>query len=301
MSKSIPYVRHMEFSYGDVYQLSNLIRRVIARNPSAFTFRGTGTYILGKGKVAIVDPGPRDADHVAAILKAVEGETISHILVTHTHNDHSPACALLRQHCDAPIYAFGPHGSGKFAEDGVIVEEGGDMDFIPDHEVRDGDIIEGENWTAECVYTPGHTSNHMCYSLREEQTLFSGDHVMGWSTSVISPPDGNMAHYMVSLRKLLERDDGVYWPTHGPQIVDPKAHVQAFIAHRNERASQILVTIRSGVRQIHDMVPLMYTDVDVGLYPAAARSVFAGLLHLVQQDVVRCDGEPSLDTDYYLN
>ena len=301
MPVEIPYVRQMKFEYGEVAYLSPNIRRVVARNPSAFTFNGTGTYILGTGNVAVIDPGPKDTAHVNAILQAVRGETISHMLVTHTHNDHSPACSLLREHCDAKTYAFGPHGSGKFEDDGVVVEEGGDMDFEPDVTVRDGDVIEGDDWSVECVYTPGHTSNHICYSSIQDRTLFSGDHVMGWSTSVISPPDGDMAKYMESLSKLLERNEESYWPTHGPQIVEPKRHVRAFIAHRENRASQILSTIGNGVRKITDMVPLMYTDVDRGLYPAAARSVFAALLHLVELETVQCDGEPTLDSEYFLS
>ena len=172
-------------------------------------------------------------------------------------------------------YAYGPHGAGKL-EQGVEVEEGGDMDFMPDVEIRHGDIIEGKGWSMECVYTPGHTSNHICFQLREEKTLFSGDHVMGWSTSVISPPDGDMGDYMSSLQLLLERDDERYWPTHGPCIDDPKPFVQAFIEHRREREEQILQCLKDGITTIQAMVPIMYRELPKNLYPAAARSVFAG-------------------------
>ena len=221
MAASIPFRRDLDFEYGRVDEVGPGIRRVIANNPSAFTFAGTGTYILGRGEVAVIDPGPKDPAHIDALLAATAGEQITHILVTHTHMDHSPGCALLKAHCDAPTYGFGPHGAGK-AEEGVQVEEGGDMDFEPDVLVRDGDLIEGGSFSVECVYTPGHTSNHLCFAHRESKALFSGDHVMGWSTSVISPPDGDMAAYMASLEKLLDRDDTVYWPTHGPSIDDPK-------------------------------------------------------------------------------
>jgi glyoxylase-like metal-dependent hydrolase (beta-lactamase superfamily II) len=180
----IPFRRELEFEYGAVDEIEPGIRRVIANNPSPFTHYGTGTYILGTGEVAVVDPGPADPAHIQAILDATEGETITHMLVTHTHMDHSPGCALLRDHTDAPTYAFGPHGAGK-AEDGVRVEEGYDKDFHPDVLVSHGDVIEGGDWSVECVYTPGHTSNHMCFQLRESSALFTGDHVMGWSTSVI--------------------------------------------------------------------------------------------------------------------
>jgi len=295
----IPFRRELEFEYGQVAEIGPGIRRVIANNPSPFTFYGTGTYILGTGNVAVIDPGPADPAHVQAILDAVEGETISHVLVTHTHMDHSPGCALLRDFADAPTYAFGPHGAGKL-EEGVPVEEGGDMDFRPDVLVRHGEVIEGGDWSVECVYTPGHTSNHMCYQLREARALFTGDHVMGWSTSIISPPDGDMMAYMVSLELLLERDDAVYWPTHGPCVEDPKRHVRAFIEHRREREAQIIECVGQGVGLIHDMVPRMYLDTPEFMYPAAARSVLAAVEYLVQRGALKTDGAVSMDAHYAL-
>jgi glyoxylase-like metal-dependent hydrolase (beta-lactamase superfamily II) len=294
----IPYRRELEFDYGSVSQIAPGIRRVIANNPGPFTFHGTGTYILGTGNVAVIDPGPDDDEHIGAILAALDGETISHILVTHTHMDHSPGCRPLQALTGAPTYAYGPHGAGKL-EQGVQVEEGGDMDFAPDHLVKHGDIIQGGDWTVECVYTPGHTSNHMCFALQEQKALFTGDHVMGWSTSIISPPDGDMAAYMQSLELLLERDDAVYWPTHGPSIIDPKTHVRAYIAHRIEREEQILKCIDEGTHSIRDMVPLMYRDTPEFMYPAAARSVLAAMENLLRKNQVVADGgEPSMDSVY---
>ena len=294
----IPYRRELEFDYGSVSQIAPGIRRVIANNPGPFTFHGTGTYILGTGNVAVIDPGPDDEEHIGAILAALDGETISHILVTHTHMDHSPGCRPLQALTGAPTYAYGPHGAGKL-EQGVQVEEGGDMDFAPDHLVKHGDIIQGGDWTVECVYTPGHTSNHMCFALQEQKALFTGDHVMGWSTSIISPPDGDMAAYMQSLELLLERDDAVYWPTHGPSIIDPKTHVRAYIAHRIEREEQILKCIDEGTHSIRDMVPLMYRDTPEFMYPAAARSVLAAMENLLRKNHVVADGgEPSMDSVY---
>ncbi|MDG1703308.1 MAG: MBL fold metallo-hydrolase [Pseudomonadales bacterium] len=294
----IPYRRELEFDYGSVSQIAPGIRRVIANNPGPFTFHGTGTYILGSGNVAVIDPGPDDEEHIGAILAALDGETISHILVTHTHMDHSPGCRPLQALTGAPTYAYGPHGAGKL-EQGVQVEEGGDMDFAPDHLVKHGDIIQGGDWTVECVYTPGHTSNHMCFALQEQKALFTGDHVMGWSTSIISPPDGDMAAYMQSLELLLERDDAVYWPTHGPSIIDPKTHVRAYIAHRIEREEQILKCIDEGTHSIRDMVPLMYRDTPEFMYPAAARSVLAAMENLLRKNQVVADGgEPSMDSVY---
>ena len=294
----IPYRRELEFDYGSVSQIAPGIRRVIANNPGPFTFHGTGTYILGTGNVAVIDPGPDDEEHIGAILAALDGETISHILVTHTHMDHSPGCRPLQALTGAPTYAYGPHGAGKL-EQGVQVEEGGDMDFAPDHLVKHGDIIQGGDWTVECVYTPGHTSNHMCFALKEQKALFTGDHVMGWSTSIISPPDGDMAAYMQSLELLLERDDAVYCPTHGPSIIDPKTHVRAYIAHRIEREEQILKCIDEGTHSIRDMVPLMYRDTPEFMYPAAARSVLAAMENLLRKNQVVADGgEPSMDSVY---
>lgn len=297
MGVKIPFKRELEFEYGSVDEVAPGIRRVIANNPSPFTLYGTGTYILGTGEVAVIDPGPADPAHIQALLDAVEGETISHVLVTHTHMDHSPGCALLKDHVDAPTYAFGPHGAGKL-EEGVPVEEGGDMEFTPDVLVGHGDVIEGRNWSVECVYTPGHTSNHMCYALRESRALFTGDHVMGWSTSIISPPDGDMMAYMVSLELLLERHDRVYWPTHGPCITEPHEHVKAFIEHRKEREAQIMECVDQGVGLIRDMVPMMYRDTPEYLYPAAARSTLAAIEYLVKRGALSTDDGISLDSSY---
>ena len=297
MGVKIPFKRELEFEYGSVDEVEPGIRRVIANNPSPFTLYGTGTYILGTGSVAVIDPGPADPAHIQAILDALEGETISHVFVTHTHMDHSPGCALLRDHTDAPTYAFGPHGAGKL-EEGVPVEEGGDMEFRPDVLVSHGDVIEGGNWSVECVYTPGHTSNHMCFQLRESRALFTGDHVMGWSTSIISPPDGDMMAYMVSLELLLEREDRVYWPTHGPAITDPHTHVRAFIDHRKERADQIMACVEQGVSIIKDMVPIMYRDTPEFMYPAAARSTLAAIEYLVKRGALNASDGISLESSY---
>ena len=299
MAVEIPYRREFDFEYGQVDTLAPGIRRVIANNPGPFTFSGTGTYILGTGNVAVIDPGPDDQEHIDAILAALEGESISHILVTHTHMDHSPGCKKLQAACDAPTYAYGRHGAGKI-EQGINAEEGGDMDFDPDHLVRHGDIIEGGDWSVECVYTPGHTSNHMCFALREQKALFSGDHVMGWSTSIVSPPDGDMSEYMDSLELLLDRDDVIYWPTHGPSIEEPKAHVRAFIQHRQEREQQIIDCLEQGIFSIREMVPAMYHDTPEFMYPAAARSVLAAMDNLLKKQRVVLASGTGLEGEYRL-
>ncbi len=271
-------------------RVAPLIRRIVARNPSPFTWHGTGTYVIGEGRVAVVDPGPDIAEHVDALLAALDGETITHLLVTHTHRDHSPACRAVKAASGARSYGFGRHGSGRI-DAGVQVEEGADNDFVPDVHVKHGEVVNGDGWSVECVHTPGHTSNHMCYQLREDKTLFTGDHVMGWSTTIISPPDGDIASYLRSLELLLARDDACYWPTHGPCVDDPKPLVRALIAHRLERADEIRACLADGVNRIADMVPRMYTELPTTMYPAAARSVFSTLIYLVERGEVVCDGE----------
>ncbi len=300
MATPIPFNRAPDLPPGEARPVSPLIRRLVAPNPSAFTFQGTGTYIVGRGAVAVIDPGPMIESHLQSILDALRGETVSHILVTHTHIDHSPLARPLQRATGAPIWGCGPHGSGKH-EQGEKVEEGGDMDFAPDRQLRHGDIVEGAGWTFETVHTPGHTSNHLCFALREEKALFTGDHVMGWSTSVISPPDGDMTDYMKSLDLLLARDDAVYWPTHGGPVRDTKPFVSAFVAHRREREAAILKCLRDGIGRIRDMVPPIYGNtIPPQLYPAAARSVFAHVLDLVERGVVAADGAVAIDAQFRL-
>ena len=295
MAVKVPFNKDLEFEYGVADELSPLIRRVIANNPSAFTFHGSGTYIIGRGNVAVIDPGPLVPEHIAAIMKALDGETISHILITHTHRDHSPGAEPLKQLTGAKTYGFGPHGGGK---PDMELEEGGDMDFVPDVKINDGDIIEGDGWSMEAIHTPGHLSNHICFGLREEKTLFTGDHVMGWSTTVVSPPDGDMSSYMTSLEKLLPLDYHTYWPTHGPAITETKPFVEALIAHRHDRMDQIRTCLADGPLGIPDMVKRMYTDVPEFLHPAAARSVYAHILHMRDGGELTSDGADS-EQDLY--
>ena len=295
----IPFKTEFDFEYGRCDQLSPLIRRVIANNPSPFTFTGTGTYIIGTGNVAVIDPGPLLDAHVDAILDALgPDEQVSHIVVTHTHLDHSPASKPLQERTKAPIYSFAPPRVDAF--DGPRLEEDADDNFAPDHIVAHGDLIKGDNWTLECVFTPGHMANHMCYALVEEKALFTGDHVMGWSTSIIAPPDGNMNDYMQSLDLLLSRDDDIYWPTHGTSIDDPKAFVRAYIEHRRGREEQIISRLKAGDSDIRQMVETIYADVDKRLHPAAALSVFAHIQDLLTRGEIACDGKPSLDASYQL-
>lgn len=296
---AIPFVTEFDFEYGRCDRLSPLIRRVICNNPGPFTFTGTGTYIIGNGNVAVIDPGPLDDTHLDAIMSALgPDEKISHIVITHTHLDHSPLAMPLKQRCGAAIYAHAPGEVAAF--DGPRLEEDADENFVPDHIVAHGDVIKGDDWTLECVFTPGHMSGHMCFALMEEKALFSGDHVMGWSTTVIAPPDGDMTDYMTSLDLLLERDDKVYWPTHGTCIEEPQDFVRAYITHRRGREAQVVERLQAGDSDIRKMVEIMYADVDKRLHPAAALSVLAHMQDLTNRGVVSCDGKPGLDSAYRL-
>jgi len=298
MAVDIPFRREFAFEYGRLEPVAPGVRRIVANNPGPFTFKGTGTYVVGEGEVAVIDPGPDLAEHVEALLAGLAGERITHILVTHTHRDHSPAAKAVKKSTGAPTYGFGPHAGGARGEAGV--EEGGDWDFAPDIVVRDGDEIAGSGWRFEAVHTPGHTSNHLCVALADSGILFSGDHVMGWSTSVIAPPDGDMAAYMDSLDKLLVRSDAVYWPTHGPAITEPQRHVRAFIAHRREREAAIIASLKSGIDSIPAMVERLYVGLDPRLRGAAGRSVLAHLIDLIGRDIVVADEPPTVGARFRL-
>jgi len=274
---------------GHAQRLSPLVRRVLAPNPSAFTYTGTQTYLVGEGEVAVIDPGPDLAPHVDAILSALAGERIVAILCTHTHRDHSPAARLLAARTAAPIVGCAPLA---LADEGPRADASFDADYAPDRILGDGERIDGAGWTIEAVATPGHTSNHLCYALVEEGALFSGDHVMGWSTSVVSPPDGDMADYMASLDRLMQRgQDRVYYPAHGDPIENPQRFVRGIAGHRRQREGQILRLLREEARPIVAMVEKMYAGVDPRLHGAAGRSVLAHLIDLETRGLVARAGE----------
>ncbi|MGA9581356.1 MAG: MBL fold metallo-hydrolase [Allosphingosinicella sp.] len=272
---------------GRVERLGSRIRRVLAPNPSPFTYSGTQTYIVGEGDVAVIDPGPDLPGHVQALTAALEGERVAAILCTHTHRDHSPASRPLAAATGAPIVGC---ASLSLEDAGPRADESFDFDYRPDRILADGERLEGEGWTIQAVATPGHTSNHLCLALAGGGVLFTGDHVMGWSTTVVAPPDGDMADYMASLDRLLERDDLIYYPAHGPAVEDPHAHVRRLIEHRRMRERQILSQLESGDGRIPAMVEAMYADIDPRLFPAAGRSVLAHLVDLERRGVVRAEG-----------
>ena len=295
----IPFVREIEFEYGRCDQVSPSIRRVIADNPGPFTYVGTGTYIVGRGTVAVIDPGPDLDGHLKALLAALQGETVSHILVTHHHSDHSPLARPLREATGATIFGRRAPHLGDLAP-GPALEAGEDEGFRPDVEIADGDVFEGPGWTLRAVTTPGHTSNHVCFALKEENALFSGDHVMGWSTTVITPPDGDMGDYFASLEKVRAEGFDTLWPTHGAPVRDVAPFLQAYADHRRAREAQVLAALAAGPTTIKAMVPALYAAVDPRLHPAAAMSVLAHVLLLAKQGRVACDGEPGLDSVYRL-
>jgi glyoxylase-like metal-dependent hydrolase (beta-lactamase superfamily II) len=272
----------------EVEQVHPLVRRLLAPNPSPFTYTGTQTYIVGAGEVAVIDPGPDLPEHVDSLLAATRGERIAAILCTHTHRDHSPASRALAAASGAPIIGCAPLA---IDDDGPRADAAFDFDYRPDRILADGERVEGGDWALAAVATPGHTSNHLCFALAGEGALFTGDHVMGWSTTVIAPPDGDMTAYMQSLDLLLGRDDRIYYPAHGPAVDKTRSHVRGLIAHRRMREKQILRQLGEGKGYITDMVAVMYRDVDPRLHPAAGRSVLAHLNDLRARGLVRSEGE----------
>ena len=289
-------------SHGEAVQISDKIRRLTAPNGGAFTFHGTNTYLLGDKEVAVIDPGPEDGStHYRDLMRALKGRTVSHIIVTHTHVDHSPLSRKLSRETGAPIYAEGPHHAARELHLGEInaLDASGDREFEADVIVNHGDVIEGKDWQLEAVFTPGHTANHMAFALKGEDMLFSGDHVMAWATSIVAPPDGNMADYMSSLETLLAREETTYLPGHGGRLEKAREFVRGLRAHRKMRETAILNRIRKGDQTIPDVVSVIYKDTDKRLHGAAALSVFAHIEDLLLKGKIGSEGTPGLDSIYF--
>jgi glyoxylase-like metal-dependent hydrolase (beta-lactamase superfamily II) len=283
---------------GEVKRLSPLTRRLIANNPSPFTFTGTCSYIVGEGSVAIVDPGPLDKTHIEALLAGTSGETIRHILVTHTHRDHSPAAAALKAATGATILgarAFAPSGPPGDARG---LDASHDLSYAPDRALEDGERVAGEGYTLEAIATPGHSANHLAFALLEEASLFSGDHVMGWSTTVVAPPDGSMGDYMASLEKLRARNETVFWPGHGGPVLQPQRYMRGLAHHRRQREMAILARIEAGDRTISEIVAAVYVGLDPRLVGAARLSTLAHLQDLVARRLVAVDGIVDLNAHF---
>ena len=287
---------------GECVRVSPLVRRIIANNPGPITFTGTCSYIVGTGKVAIIDPGPSLPGHVEALLGEVRNETVTHVFVTHTHRDHSPAAAAIRAATGAAIVGCGPHRPARALFTGEVnpLEASSDKDYAPDRELGDGDAVEGDGWTLAALATPGHMANHLAFSLVEEKALFSGDHVMAWSTTVVAPPDGSMSEFMASLDKLRGRDETVYWPGHGGPVTEPQRFVRALVHHRRQREASILNRLAAGDSTIPEIVTAIYQGLNPALVGAAGLSVFAHLEDLVARGKAATDGAPALDGRYRL-
>jgi len=298
--EEIPYSRDFTARPGELTRLSPLVRRIVANNPGPFTFAGTCTYVVGEERVAIIDPGPDDPAHIAAILAALGKETIVAALITHTHRDHSPGARALKQATGAEIIGCAPYAAARDLALGEInpLDAANDLGHQPDRILREGDVFHGAGFSLAAIETPGHTMNHLAFALPEEQTLFSGDHVMAWSTTIVAPPDGAMTSYMASLGKLLARDDKIYWPGHGGAVEEPQRFVRALLHHRRAREKAILERLKAGDTQIEAIVANVYKGLDPRLRGAAALSVLAHLEDLVTRGEAIADGPVTLAAAY---
>ncbi|WP_332119011.1 MBL fold metallo-hydrolase [Azorhizobium caulinodans] len=301
MSDDIPFDRKFPVPSGRLDEVTPLVRRIVAPNPSPFTFTGTCSYIVGRGQVAILDPGPDDPAHVAALLDAVRGETVTHILVTHTHRDHSPAAAALKAATGAVTVGEGPHRPARPLHIGEInaLDASGDMDFLPDIALAEGEALTGPGWTLEAIATPGHTANHLAFALPENDLLFSGDHVMAWATTIVAPPDGAMGDYVRSLKKLAARSEPLYLPGHGGPVRDAPAFVRDYLDHRRAREAAILRGLERNTT-IPDLVRGIYIGLDPRLVGAASLTVLAHLEDMVGKGLVTTEGPPAIDGAFVL-
>ena len=298
----IPFDIAFEDPSGSLVRLSPLVRRIVAPNPSPMTFKGTCTYVVGHEAVAVIDPGPEMPEHIEALLRGLGDERVAQILVTHTHRDHSPGARLLQAATGAPIIGCGPHITARppTAAEAAAVQSSNDYDHKPDHVLADGERVGGAGFTLQAVATPGHTMNHLAFALAEEATLFSGDHVMAWSTTVIVPPSGSMHAYRASLEALRGRNETLYWPGHGGPVREPQRFIRALLQHRRQRDVAILSRLRAGDTTIAAIVARIYEGLDPRLSRAASLSVQAHLEEMIEKGVVIVDGAPSLDAAFRL-
>jgi glyoxylase-like metal-dependent hydrolase (beta-lactamase superfamily II) len=298
---SMEFETSFEPAYGTPVELAPRVRRLTVANPGPFTFHGTNSYIVGTETLAIIDPGPEDEAHLAALLSAIGGRPVSHIFVSHTHRDHSPLAARLKAATGAMIVAEGPHRPARPLRIGETnpLDASADTTFSPDRSVVDDEVVVGDGWAIRAVLTPGHAANHAAFALEGTGILFSADHVMAWSTTIVAPPDGAMADYMASLGRLLEREDQLYLPGHGGPVRKPREFVRALRSHRRMREAAILERLRAGDRHIPDVVRAIYRDTDPRLHGAAGLSVLAHLEELVGRGAARVDGDVAIDAVFH--
>lgn len=291
-----------EPAYGEAVVVAPEVMRITVNNPSAFTFHGTNSYLVGRDTLAVIDPGPEDDAHLAALIRAIAGRPVSHIFVSHTHVDHSPLTRRLAERTGATVLAEGPHRPARPLRIGEInpLDASGDSDFMPDVTLADDELVEGDGWALRAIHTPGHTANHVSFALEGTGMLFSADHVMAWSTSIVAPPDGAMSDYMASLDRLLGRDDRLFLPGHGGPVTQPAAFMRGLKAHRKMRERAIIERLRGGDRTIPEMVAAIYRDTDPRLFGAAGLSVLAHLEDLVGRGIAASEGEPSIDGVFFL-
>jgi glyoxylase-like metal-dependent hydrolase (beta-lactamase superfamily II) len=296
MAETLPFKTSMNFAYGEPRELAPGVVRIVANNPSPFTYKGTNTYILGGRDPALIDPGPDDPAHLDAILKAIGGRRLTHILITHTHRDHTDGMPALIAATGAKTVGFGRRAMVRGSKS--TSPSGGefvDRDFVPDVPLADGERIAGDGWSVTALHTPGHAPDHLCFALEGTPILFSGDHVMGWNTSVVAPPEGNMGAYIRSLERLTERADRTYFPGHGGQVEEPQRLVKAYLLHRRMREQSILDLVRRGGQTVATIVPVIYRDLNPKLLNAASLSVLAHVEHLIERGLVRGDAALSAD------
>jgi glyoxylase-like metal-dependent hydrolase (beta-lactamase superfamily II) len=305
MKAELPFSREFEFTHGVADEVAPGLRRIVADNPSAYTFKGTNSYIVGKGSVAVIDPGPNDEAHLAAIVSELEkdGERVSHIFLTHTHKDHCAGLARFAELTGAQVLGFSSEDVAS--RDEVTAHPGSesflDAAFIPDRALRGGECVEGDGWALETVFTPGHAPDHLCYALGDGETLLSGDHVMGWNTTVVAPPEGDMGDYLRSLEKLLARPETIYFPGHGGRVDQAQRLVKAFIMHRRWRENQIIDCLREGHETIDSILPRIYEGLSSSLVDAASYSLFAHLKLLVETGRVNTDSPPGRHSRYRIS
>jgi glyoxylase-like metal-dependent hydrolase (beta-lactamase superfamily II) len=300
MSAELAFNRSQDVDYGVAQEVAPGVRRIVANNPGPYTFLGTNSYVVGSGEVAVIDPGPAEPSHLEAIAAAIKGERLTHILITHSHRDHCDGARGLQALAGGKIAAFGPTGTARGAGAPGLSYDFVDPDFVPDRKLADGDSVRGKDFALDVLHMPGHAPDHLCFALVGKRTMFTGDHVMGWNTTVIAPPEGDLAQFLASLERLMQRHDKIFLPGHGGRIQTPQRVVKAYIMHRKWREQTILACLEDGICTVPRIVARLYGTLDAGLKGAAALSVLAHLEYLIDRDLVAADGANALSSVFYL-